>query len=339
MVSSRAKPLIGRRLDEAMIAAGRYDRLFRHGWGDHHVIARFMVGETVAERSVAPLDIVWDEEQPVRLRTPTRTTPVMLRSDGRYHSPHAELPPKVAAGRIKRLRPAGRPIEGRVLALAGAREEGFGLREWIWGPLVEEGYELYFFELPYYGSRRRETQRSATVLTVSDHVLLNEAIILESRALLARLSGRTPLGLAGFSMGGFMSARVAAAVEQELAVVAIAAGLTPRPIFTESAYARAIDFAALTLAEGTPAEARARLGTLFDQGRVRKKPARPDAAILVGCRDDALVPPEQTEALHAFWSGSELRWLDGGHVASVLVHRAPLRQALRDAFAKLRRQG
>lgn len=335
MVNTRARPLIGRRLDEAMIAAGRYDRLFRHGWGDHHVIARFMVGETVAERDVAPLVVDWDEEQPVRLRTPTRTTPVMLRSDGRYHSPHPELPSEVAAGRLKRLRSPGRPAVGRVLALAGAREEGFGLREWIWGPLVEEGYELYFFELPYYGSRRRETQRSATVLTVSDHILLNEAIILESRALLRRLAGPTPIGLAGFSMGGFMAARVAAAMEQELALVAIAAGVTPRPIFTQSAYARAIDFDALTLPEGTPDEARERLGILFDQGRVRRSPPRPDAAVLIGCRDDALVPPAQTEALHAFWPGSELRWLEGGHVASVLVHRAPLRQALRDAFARL----
>jgi len=335
MVTSRARPLIGRRLDEAMIAAGRYDRMFRHGWGDHHVIARFMVGETVAERAVAPLEIDWDEEQPVRLRTPTRITPVMMRSDGRYRSPHPELPREVSAGRLKRLRAAGRPPVGRVLALAGAREEGFGLREWIWGPMVEEGYELYFFEVPYYGSRRRDAQRSATVLTVSDHVLLNEAIILEGRALLGRLAGPTPLGLAGFSMGGFMAARIAAAMDEALALVAIAAGVTPRPIFTESAYVRAIDFGALTLPEGSAAEARERLGALFDHGRVRRAPRRPDAVVLIGCRDDALVPPAQTEALHELWPGSELRWLEGGHVASVLVHRAPLRQAVRDAFARL----
>lgn len=335
MVTSRARPLIGRRLDEVMIAAGRYDRLFRHGWGDHHIVARFMVGHTAADRPVSPLRIRWDEEVPVRLRTPTRTTPVMLRSRGRYPSPHDELPPEVATGHLCRLRPAGRPVRGRMLGLAGAREEGFGLREWIWGPLVEEGYELYFFELPFYGLRRREGQRSASVLTVSDHLLLNEAMILESRALLSRLTGHAPLALAGFSMGGFMAAKVATAYEGELATVAIAAGVSPRAIFTETAYTRAIDFAALTAPEGEVEATIERLGTLFERGRVQGQPKRPDAAILVGCRDDALVPPSQAEALHALWPGSELRWLGCGHVASVLVHRARLRQALRDAFAKL----
>lgn len=44
-------------------------------------------------------------------------------------------------------------------------------------------------------------------------------------------------------------------------------------------------------------------------------PRRPDAAVIVAAESDAYVSTDSVRALHAYWAGSELRLVSGGHGA------------------------
>jgi len=65
-------------------------------------------------------------------------------------------------------------------------------------------------------------------------------------------------------------------------------------------------------------------------------PSRPDAAVFVAAEDDAYVDPESVRTLSAYWSGSEMRLVSGGHVTSFLMHHEAFRAAMLDALARVR---
>eukprot|EP00210_Caulerpa_lentillifera_P003637 g3472.t1 len=64
-------------------------------------------------------------------------------------------------------------------------------------------------------------------------------------------------------------------------------------------------------------------------------PRRPDAAVFVAARNDAYALPDSAKELHQYWKGSELRWVSGGHVSSVLFHARAFCDAIRDSLMKL----
>ncbi len=41
----------------------------------------------------------------------------------------------------------------------------------------------------------------------------------------------------------------------------------------------------------------------------------------MAARDDAYVAPRSVRQLHAYWEGSELRLVSGGHVSAFLMHQ------------------
>eukprot|EP00887_Chlorella_sp_A99_P005866 scaffold1.g5866.t1 len=65
------------------------------------------------------------------------------------------------------------------------------------------------------------------------------------------------------------------------------------------------------------------------------RPQRPDAAVLVGATEDAYVSRESILELHRHLTGSEVRWVPGGHVSSFLLHHSAFRQAILDSLARL----
>ncbi|KAL4421274.1 hypothetical protein ABPG75_010565 [Micractinium tetrahymenae] len=65
------------------------------------------------------------------------------------------------------------------------------------------------------------------------------------------------------------------------------------------------------------------------------KPQRTDAAVIVGAQQDAYVAPQSIMELQQHLTGSEVRWVPGGHVTSFLLHHRSFRQAIVDSLAKL----
>jgi hypothetical protein len=148
------------------------------------------------------------------------------------------------------------------IAMAASGEEGYARRVKLLAPLVREGLEVLVLENPFYGARRRPGQPSARLPTVYEQFHMNHASVLETLGLLRALRERPgfqhkPLGLVGYSMGGFMVSLAAGAFGQPLAVVPVAAGRSPRSVYLDGALSWAVDFAAL---ERERPDARAFLG-------------------------------------------------------------------------------
>jgi pimeloyl-ACP methyl ester carboxylesterase len=214
--------------------------------------------------------------------------------------------------------------------LAASRDEGFAIRERVFGPLVARGIDLYFLENPFYGLRR--DARGPSDITVADHGLMALGMVLEARVLLEHLRPQyLKLAVAGYSMGGHMAAITAAVTPQPLACAALATGASASAIYTRGLLSRSVDFGTLG------AEARDRLKKLFDVADITnfRPPIRADAAIVSGCTRDGYVLPAETERLHGHWKGSSLRWIKAGHFSALLTQRRALRECVEEAFSRL----
>ncbi len=318
-------------LDVAFAWGASRRPFFQEGWGDEEVLALATQGRLLEGR--AP------EAATPRWGAPWKRRRGLTVRDGAFASPQPGLPAPVDTARLRLLSVEGHSQHSACLVLAGSREEGFWLREAIYAPLVHHGVDLLLLENPYSGLRRAHGQSSAAVRTVSDHVLLNVAMVQEARALLGWLgrAGYRRVAVAGYSMGGFVAALVAALTPEPLAVAALAAGTTPAPVYSRGLLSHSVDFTTLGKASGGEEKARERLAGLFGLADISRlpAPARPEAALVVGCRRDGYVAQRDTEALAAHWAGSTLRWLEAGHISALLLHRAELRGAVAEALTRL----
>ena len=295
--------------------------MFFGGWGD----AKTLVSIENGVSRMAGADAVT-----VQWETPRRRSGVEV-IDGRFLSPRVDLvlPDESLTAHVRWWKGGG---ERLLVVMAGSGEQGYFVREQVWAPLSRAGVDVMLLENPYYGVRRPKSQSGTVLETVLDQVKMTAASVAEASGLLqwGKASGYRSVALAGYSMGGYMASVTAAVTPLDVGLVALASGVSARQTFTETLYARCIDFDAL-------GHDRVRLGALVDRGSVRHlpMPARTDAAILVGCTRDGFVPNDDTQALADLWPRAELRWVKAGHVSVILSARRALRQAALDSFARL----
>jgi hypothetical protein len=248
--------------------------------------------------------------------------------DGKFPSPLLGLPEAVATVHVRSWTRAGN--QSACVMLAASRDEGYAIRERVFGPLAARGIDLYFLENPYYGLRR--DGRGPSDITVADHGLMALGMVLEARALLGYLRPQyTKLAVAGYSMGGHMAAITAAVTPLAIACAALATGASASAIYTRGLLSRSVDFVSLGLS------ARDRLGELFEVADIAnfRPPVRVDAAIVSGCTRDGYVLRSETERLHAHWKGSSLRWIAAGHFSALATQRRVLRECVEEAVERL----
>ena len=261
-------------------------------------------------------------------------------STASFTSPVADrLPPESRTARVELLLPEGEPAEVPVvLHLAATGDHDFARRRRLLAqPLLAEGIGAVLLENPLYGRRRPARQHGASVRSVAELAAMARATVEEARSLLAwlRRRGHRQVGVSGISMGGQMAAMAAASVPFEVAAVPCIASRWPASVFTQGELARLVDWGALQRDWGV--DAPRRLRAELERGDVlRLPPPRcPGAAVLVAARDDAYVPAADPQAIHEHWPGSELRWIETGHVGAVVLASAQLVEAVRDAVARL----
>ncbi|AUX32160.1 MULTISPECIES: alpha/beta hydrolase family protein [Sorangium] len=323
-------------LDYTLSLAMTRRRLFAGGWGEQTLLDRFAPTLELGARP-CPLAIAWS---PV-----TTAQGGFLVRDGTFTSPTAGLPDAASRGHVRALLPRReRSMQPRPMyvSLASSGEEGFAVRTRLFGPMVEQsGMGVLLLENPLYGLRRPPGQRGSAIHTVSDHMLMNLGMLEECLCLLETLAqeGHTRLGVTGFSMGGSMAALAAALSPRPLAAAIFSAGRSAVYAFTTGLLSRSIDFERLGRGEGGTTGARSRLARLFATADLDRHavPRSPDAAVIIGARRDGYVDPGEVQRLHELWKGSEVRWLDTGHVGTVLQHAGALRRASLDAMERLRR--
>src|ERR1019366_3612987 len=311
-------------VDKAVAWISRRSKMFARGWGDEAVMAEFSNRSRYLAKP-APVKIAW--------REPSLQGDDACR-DGTFASPLLALPDPVKTVYLRALTREGNTAA--CVMLAASRDEGYSIRERVFGRLTGREIDLYLVENPYYGLRRNG--RGPSDITVSDHGLMALGMVLEARALLAYLKPRyAKLAVAGYSMGGHMAAITAAVTPLPVACAALATGASASAIYTRGLLSWSVDLDALGADRGGSAAARERLHALFDTADVTgyRPPIRVDAVVVSGCTRDGYVLPSETERLHRHWKGCTLRWIDAGHFSALLTQRRALRECAEEAGGKL----
>jgi len=256
-------------------------------------------------------------------------------SVGIFESPVATLPDHARHGAVTRILPeAG--ADRMVVLMAAWNEHDSRARFGIARRLAQRGIGSLVLENPYYGIRRPTDHDGQPIRTVADFFQMGIGAVTEGRGLLAtvREEGFTP-GVAGYSMGGNIAALVSSTMPFPVATAPLAASYSPAPVYLDGALRGGIDWAAL----GGESSAEPRLRETLLRASVLDRPA-PDHArhtVMVSARSDGYVPPAATQALHAHWPGSELRWVGGGHATLLWMHKSALAAAIEDSFLRLTR--
>ena len=311
-------------VDVVVAWMSRRSKMFARGWGDEAVMAEFANRSRYLVKP-APVRIEWKA---------TRRRGSDACRDGTFASPLTALPDAVKTVHVRALTREGN--KAACVMLAASRDEGYSIRERVFGRLTGRGIDLYLVENPYYGLRRNG--RGPSDITVSDHGLMALGMVLEARALLEYLKPRyAKLAVAGYSMGGHMAAITAAVTPLPVACAALATGGSASAIYTRGLLSWSVDFDGLGSAVGGSAAARERLRELFDTADVTgyRPPLRVDAAVVSGCTRDGYVLPSETERLGRHWKGCTLRWIDAGHFSALLTQRSALCACVEEAVGKL----
>lgn len=295
-------------------------RFFSDGWGDMSVIERATLGTDVPE----PLSVEWISEV---------TEDGLTTSVGVFESPVEILPHHARHGAVTRVAPQG-GTDRIVVLMAAWNEHDSRARFGIARRLARRGIGSLVLENPYYGIRRPAGHDGQPIRTVSDFFRMGIGAVTEGRGLLATIrdAGCLP-GVAGYSMGGNISALVSSTMPFPIATAPLAASYSPSPVYLEGALRGGIAWQAL----GGESSAEPRLRDALLAASVLDRPAPDHArhAVLVSARSDGYVPATATEALHAHWPGSELRRIPGGHATLLWFHKGAFATAIADSFDRL----
>lgn len=311
------------RLGGAIVSRGPQRlRFFTDGWGDLSAIQA--------------ADLPSGDPPPIAIEWVSDTAGGGIRiSVGIFESPVAMLPDHARHGAVTRIL----PVDGtdRVVVLMAAwNEHDSRARFGIARRLAKRGIGSLVLENPYYGIRRPTDYGGQPIRTVVDFFRMGIGAVTEGRGLLAsvREEGLIP-GVAGYSMGGNIAALVSSTMSFPVATAPLAASYSPAPVYLDGALRGGIDWAAL----GGESSAEPRLREALLRASVLDRPPPDHArhAVLVSARSDGYVPPEATRALHAFWPGSELRWVGGGHATLLWMHKSALAAAIEDSFLRVTR--
>jgi dienelactone hydrolase len=295
-------------------------RFFTDGWGD-----LAMIGDSAVPTG---------EPDPIAIEWVSETVDAGMEiSVGIFESPASVLPEHARHGAVTRIVPRS-GTDRMVVMMAAWNEHDSRARFGIARRLAGSGVGSLVLENPYYGVRRPDEHDGQPIRTVDDFFRMGIGAVTEGRGLLAtvRSSGYMP-GVAGYSMGGNLAALVSSTMPFPVATAPLAASYSPSPVYLDGVLRSGIDWAAL----GGEDAAAPRLRRTLLAASVLDRPAPEHArhAILVSARSDGYVPPSATEALHAHWPGSELRWLGGGHATLLWFHKGALAAAVEDSFARL----
>lgn len=227
------------------------------------------------------------------------------------------------------------PNAPRCLLLATTGEEGFMQRRPLARWLARQGIGSVIVENAFYGKRRPPNQVGAAVRSVADQFAMNLATVIEVRSLLAHFAERElKVGATGFSQGGMMAAFGAALSDFPVSVTPRGTACAAEAVFTNAALSSTMRWDVLAAEAGSMQSARRYFAECLEPVRLDRLPVpvAPERAILVASRHDGFIPPSGAQALHALWKGSELRWLDAGHVTGLVLHHRTHRRAIVDSF-------
>jgi pimeloyl-ACP methyl ester carboxylesterase len=202
---------------------------------------------------------------------------------------------------------------------------------WLYG----KGYDVLLYLLPFHGPRRELMSAvNGSGLFAHGPSHFNEAMLQavhDFRIFVDHLqaAGVTEVGVTGLSLGGYVSALLAAA-EPRLRVVIPNAAVTSIPRLIPAYFPANVGVLMASIAHRTPLrlaeEAIAVHSPLNYPSRVAK-----DRLMIIGGRGDRLAPPEQSRLLWEHWGRPRLHWYPGNHLLH--VNRAAYLREMRHFMA------
>ncbi|KNA21862.1 hypothetical protein SOVF_039420 isoform B [Spinacia oleracea] len=257
------------------------------------------------------------------------------------------LPPESHIARVAFLTPKLYNPEKMacVVHLAGTGDHTFERRLRLGGPLLKENIATMVLESPFYGQRRPLLQYGSKLRCVSDLLLLGRATIDEARSLLHWLDeeGFGKLGVCGLSMGGVHASMVGSLhptpiatlpfLSPHSAVVAFCEGVLKHATAWDTLRAE-LEAQQVTLTQEDVRQRMREVLSLTDVTRF-PIPKNPNSVIFVAATDDGYIPNHSVLELQKAWPGSEVRWVNGGHVSSFILHNGEFRRAIVDGLDRL----
>lgn len=262
---------------------------------------------------------------------------------GKFTSPYSNLLPEESKiAYIKMLVPNLLPEEKFSLCIhfAATGDQGFYKR--LLGmavPLFRKKIISVILEIPYYGIRKPKKQFNVFVNTLSDFFKMAAGTILEGLCLVQHFQkeGYRNIGVTGISMGGIIASYVGSFSRSRVPVISCLGPHSPEPVFMRGMLSGSIHWKALSQDFGGDIEkareyVRSRM-TLYELTSL-PIPLAVDSSILIGGLADGFVLPESVEKLQEHWKGSELRWIESGHVSGIFTKTKHFRRAIVDALAR-----
>jgi len=180
------------------------------------------------------------------------------------------------------------------------------------------GYDILLYTLPFHGPRRSKLAPvNGAELFGSGLAHLNEGIgqgVHDFRVLIDYLqaSGVERIAVTGLSLGGYVSALLAAVEDRLDLVIPIAPVVSMVPLMRQW-FPASLLFAAVSRAHGiSPQDAESALAVHCP---LTYEPVVPNERLMIiGGLGDRLAPPEQAQMLWEHWGRPRLHWFSGSHM-------------------------
>lgn len=295
-------------------------------WDDEATLAAF---QHAAVRTDAPadIDIAWTPEQ--------RAWGNAVIRRGTFAAPvnRVLLPETSRTAHVEWVAPASHDTSMPVCILFPATgEQGFLSRRLLALALARHGIASLVLEVAFYGARRPPGQDGALLNHVADLIALMDTTVGEGRALLQWLRNRGyhRLAVSGISMGGSVSALVAARSDFPLATICLIPANAVGPVYTEGLLSRYVAWDVLNADLRADSDARALMRnylSVFDVSRY-PRPRTETAACFLSATDDGCIPRDDTGRLHTHWPDARVEWITGGHSSAALTGWNRYRKAI-----------
>jgi hypothetical protein len=309
-------------------------KFFKRGFGDREFLE--LIPDLLKKIEIKPIELTWQKEKKFKNFT---------WKQGSFESPFSQfLPEEAKIANIQMLLPPNHNEETPIcIHFAMTGDQGFSMRLFALAlPLLRDGIGSIVLEIPFYGHRKPKGQFNIFVRTVSDFFKMCGGTISEGLSLLEwiKSQGFKYKGITGISMGGNITCFVGSLYNEKLAIVPCLPPHSPEPVFVNGMLKDSIHWKNLAKEEGDLESAKKKLSLLMEKSGLLNfpKPLSKDIAIIVAGEADAIVSPDTVLQLQNHWDGSELRWVKGGHVRSIFGKTGVFRQAIRDSFAKLKKE-
>lgn len=288
----------------------------------------------------APPAVPFVEHPLPRRRTP-RANGVRLRHL-RFESPFEPLNPALRPEYLRHRRNRDVPVlhyahpdgpRPTILLLHGYALEDWRINNWGFSLpwLYKKGYDIMLMTQPFHGSRADLLHPYSGFGLVSGGLShINEAIlqsVSDARSCVQYLldQGAPSVGVTGFSLGGYVSALLAAAEPR------LAFSIPNSPVVTVLDMAMEWQPCGPLLRRFLLREGRTlrdlRHGMAIHSPLTWTPALPPDRLLIVSGAGDRFTSPRFVQLLHQHWTGSRLHWFPGNHVLH--LHQAEYLRAMR----------